>query len=179
MEKAVNKQVHKFHSEDIHYKASCSKSLKYLNYKSTSAGYPHPLVLIPTKTTFHAKKMAVKLKVTCGVYTLQATHATFNQSNVNSACKLCNDSPENIQHFILKCVELQPTRRPVINDINHELSKCELPPLNTFSEEEQISIIIDCTTINNLQVNHKYKYKHLNLNNIEFPCRRLCLISIT
>ena len=56
---------------------------------------------------------------------------------------------------------------------NKRTTKCGFPPLSTFPEEEQISIIIDYTTINNLQVNHKYKYKHLNLDNIEFQCRRL------
>jgi hypothetical protein len=87
--------------------------------------------------------IATKLKLATGSYILQQKRAKLIH-NENPTCKLCDAEDEDVEHFVLRCVCLQPIRSSYINDlfvIFHEATAkefLELPSIN------QIQIIMDC-----------------------------------
>ena len=106
-----------------------------------------------------------------GAYTLQSTSSSCNQSTVNPTCQLCNVAEETLEHFILHCAALDLVRTPVISDIDTVLSKTHSVKYHELSEDNQIQIILDCTT---LLKNHKNRKCSIErLSHLEFHNRRL------
>ena len=66
----------------------------------------------------------LKLKILCGVYTLQSTRASFNQNilYIDPTCQVCCSAPETLVHFILKCAVLLTIRNPIIYIYVYQLS---------------------------------------------------------
>ena len=87
--------------------------------------------------------IATKLKLATGSYILQQKRAKLIH-NEKPTCKLRDAEDEDVEHFILRCVYLQPIRSSYINDLSvifHETTAkefLELPSIN------QIQIIMDC-----------------------------------
>ena len=107
----------------------------------------------------------------CGAYTLQSMRLSCNQSTVNPTCQLCNVAEETLEHFILHCLALGSMRTPVKSDIDTVLSKTHSVKFHELSEDNQIQIILDCTT---LLKNHKNRKCSIErLSHLEFHNRRL------
>ena len=106
-----------------------------------------------------------------GTYILQTNRAAFNQNAVDDTCRLCNELPETMPHFLLMCSILAVVREPIISEIEVEYETITGKPWTVLPPEEKTSTIIDCTNIiGNIKVRDTQKEK---LNIIEFQCRRL------
>ena len=92
-------------------------------------------------------RIAAKLKMLCGAYTLQSTRSSCNQSAVNSTCQLCNIAEETVEHYILYCDALDLVRKPIIQDISSELNQNHSVKFHEPSEDTQLQIILDCTIL--------------------------------
>ena len=62
-------------------------------------------------------RIAARLKIVTGTYSLQTTRAAFNHNAVNHTCLACNEDNETSQHFLLDCSALQSCREPVMHQI--------------------------------------------------------------
>ena len=58
-----------------------------------------------------------------GTYTLQSNRAKFNQYKIDLTCTLCEEEPEDQEHFLLRCRSLSETRDPFTRKIEHILSE--------------------------------------------------------
>ena len=82
-----------------------------------------------------AMLIATKLKLATGSYILQQKRAKFIH-NEKPTCKLCDTEDEDVEHFILRCVCLQPIRSSYLNNLSiifHEATAknfMELPSSN-------------------------------------------------
>jgi hypothetical protein len=84
-----------------------------------------------------------KLKLATGSYILQQKRVKLIH-NEKPTCKLCDAEDEDVEHFILRCVCLQPIRSSYINDLSvifHETTAKEFLELSSIN---QIQIIMDC-----------------------------------
>ena len=69
------------------------------------------------------EKAGIKARLMTGTYVLQSNRAKFNQYSVYQTCLLCDDDPEDQEHFLLKCHSLSETRDPFIEMIRHVLTE--------------------------------------------------------
>ena len=134
-------------------------------------GKLHTIFQIGPRSVRDVNRIATKMKMFCGAYTIQSTRSSCNQSTVNLTCQLCNVAEETLEHFILHCAALGFVRTPIKADINTVLSKTHNVKFHELSEYNQIQIILDCTT---LLKNHKNrKCSTERLSHLEFYNRRL------
>ncbi|KAH3831757.1 hypothetical protein DPMN_105027 [Dreissena polymorpha] len=124
--------------------------LRHLNLQHVAIERPHPLLQIPSKSSCDANRALVKLKLMTGTYTLQSTRSRFNKSEVDPTCRICNCAEETMLHFLLECTVLDIVRKPILSDIKYDvyLLSCKATKLwDEHSLEEQVNIIIDCTSL--------------------------------
>ena len=88
-----------------------------------------------------------------------------------SICKLCEIETENMIHFLLKCIVLEPVRKQYIhrlNDIQAEMSNIKLTDM---SEENQLQILLD-----NSVLYSRTKQNEIILSKMEIISRQLIYI---
>ena len=93
--------------------------------------------------TMEITHIAVKLKILTGTYILQSNRAAFNKHQVDPTCVLCGQSSETLDHFILRCVELEDVRTSVLLDLSAYFYDICGIHFNTLSVDKQLQIIID------------------------------------
>ena len=62
-------------------------------------------------------RACLKAKLLTGTYNLQARRANFKTEDSDSKCKLCDEAPENREHFIVSCKALSEVREPYMSNI--------------------------------------------------------------
>ena len=62
-------------------------------------------------------RIHTKAKIVTGSYVLQVNRASFNQNQVSPTCMLCKNENETVEHFMLRCTELDLVRQPILDDI--------------------------------------------------------------
>ena len=139
-------------------------------------GKLHPLLQIEPNSVRDIPRLAVKLKLLCGVYVLQSTRASFNQNDIDPTCQVCSSSPETLLHFILECPILETIRNPIISDISFEYTKLNFTTkcFEDLSADNQLQIIMDCTVLFYTVNQNKKRVKYFEkLQQLEFQIRRL------
>jgi hypothetical protein len=121
--------------------------------------------------------MAIKLKLVTWTYILQDKRSKF-MLNESSICKLCEIETENMIHFLLKCIVLEPVRKQYIyrlNDIQAEISNIKLTDMSESTSDiiGQLSAVLsNKTKRDNINENgndiktvnlHTVRYRTLNL----------------
>ena len=117
----VNKVVNEHWKDIITVQASLYQSLQYLNLNGYQPGVVHKLLRIEPQSTRDVNRIATKLKLLCGAYTLQSNRSAYNKTEVNPTCQLCDCGDEDLEHFILKCTYLEYTRNPITSVIEREV----------------------------------------------------------
>ena len=169
--KNVHTAVDNYWKADILDMCQYYKTISNMNTSLFKPGKPHPILCVPVKSARDAARYPVQLKLITGTYVLQSNRSAFNKSEVDPTCKLCEQSDETLEHFILQCPELSGRRDPILNDINCELVSLGQPVLEAMLPCDRIKLLIDPTHIvtwNNL------KFKDVKkLEDLEFQCKRL------
>jgi hypothetical protein len=62
-------------------------------------------------------RIPIRLKIATGTYILQANRASFNRSQLNPICLLCENGEETLEHFLLTCNCLDGIRAPLVKEI--------------------------------------------------------------
>ena len=104
---------------------------------------------------------------------LQSFADTAILHQVDPTCVLCGQSSETLDHFILRCVELEDVRTSVLLDLSTYFYDICGIHFNTLSVDEQLQIIIDIGKSQVYQNCAELATFHVRMN-IERLCRRLC-----
>ena len=89
--------------------------------------------------------MTVKMSV--GTYILQSNRARFNQFTVAKVCSLCQLDDETLDHFLLRCRELQLTREPFIRQLVLTLETAEDTSSRRWAGEDVLRVILDASVL--------------------------------
>ena len=168
--KLISKNLNCYWREYLVRQTKLYKTLRYINLEQYKPGVLHTLLQIEPTSVRDTNRIAAKLKMLCGAYTLQSTRSSCNQSAVNPTCQLCNIAEETLEHFILYCDTLDLVRKPIIQDISSELNQNHGVKFHELSEDTQLQIILDCTILIKKQGNWKSVER---LSTVEFHNRRL------
>jgi hypothetical protein len=129
--KMVDKAIS--HYYETYYKNDAEErglsSIQYLSAKTLDFQQAATVWKQSTSSLQDTRKAIVKARLMTGTLSLQAQEAKFkrNQHPESPACKMCTEEPEDRQHFLLRCKELQPIRDSYmsrVKDIMREL-ECE------------------------------------------------------
>ena len=113
----------------------------------------------------------IKGKMLAGVYILQSTRASFNQTKI-TVCQLCNSADEDMPHFLTACPTLSSARKPSMSRLLEIIPRVYLHhPATGWSSQMMTQLILDCThpTISEVLP----LSKHL-INLVEKESRILC-----
>jgi len=140
---AIHADVERRWQEDIHEKSS----LKYLNADAIKVGTPHHMYTSVRPNRQDIQKSEVKAKLLTGTYTLQANRAAFNQYDVDPTCKICNQGPENREHFISTCNSTESVRKKYRDKIRMIFMQYpDVDPDELLSSPQKFTqVILDCT----------------------------------
>ena len=140
----VNQHVDQYWVDKIRFESTLYPSLLYLSTAPYACGKRHPLVQ-ELRNQQEIPRVRLKLKVVTGTYILQVNRSSFNQNRIDPTCLLCGEGEETMQHFILDCVALFPTRVPILQEIKDICN--ELYPVSDANTLMQI--ILDCYSLLN------------------------------
>lgn len=98
----VDKHVNDYWVERIKTKSALYSSLEYLSADEYYPGNRHWL-LQHTGVARDIPCIHVKLKLVTGTYILQVNRVEFNQNQIDPTCMLCNQEPETVDHFLIRC----------------------------------------------------------------------------
>ena len=110
-------------------------------------------------------RLPVKMKLLTSTYILQSTRAAFNQNEVNPTCQLCQETSEDMEHFLLNCKLLETSRNVIMTEISEKYRTLTNKTFHRLNTEQKIKVILDCTNIENILQS--------KLHTIEYHCRRL------
>jgi hypothetical protein len=116
--------------------------------------------------------MAIKLKLVTWTYILQEKRSKF-MLNESSICKLCEIETENMIHFLLKCIVLEPVRKQYIyrlNDIQAEISNIKLTDMSESTSDiiGQLSAVLSNKTKRDNIIENGNDIKTVNLHTVRY-----------
>ena len=124
--------------------------MKYLNVQLLGlSGRPHP-ALENVSTTQDCKKLRLHLKFLTGDY-LTNERISRDRQNFSSACYLCLDPTESIEHVLSTCKATAEVRRRLYPDLVNAVAKAQ-PNCSILrchpSTHILTQFILDCTSVN-------------------------------
>ena len=145
--------------------AALYSSLKYMNC-TFRQGKLHPILRVKCESTREATRLPARLRVLSGTYNLQVNRARFNQNAVSPLCPLCGTEDETLEHFLLRCINLQTVRDPILANIYDILREHDVTCV--MNSEDLIKLIADFS-----QILPSYLHNDTCGHEIEFHARRL------
>jgi hypothetical protein len=93
--------------------------------------------------------------------------------NESSICKLCEIETENMIHFLLKCIVLEPVRKQYIyrlNDIQAEISNIKLTDMSESTSDiiGQLSAVLSNKTKRDNIIENGNDIKTVNLHTVRY-----------
>ena len=82
-----------------------------------------------------------------GTYILLSNRARFNQFTVANVCPLCQLDDETLDHFLLRCRELQLAREPFINQLGLMLETAVDISSSRWAGEDVLRVILDASVL--------------------------------
>lgn len=86
----------------------------------------------------------VKLKLVTGTYILQVNRVAFNQNQIDPTCMMCNQEPETVDHFLIRCSTLNQVRKPIMDSILRCVERFMQVPVE---DEVLVRLLLDCTGV--------------------------------
>ncbi|MEW8546332.1 MAG: reverse transcriptase family protein [Candidatus Thiodiazotropha sp.] len=123
--------------------ARLKSSLRYLNFENYKVGSVHQLWSSAKYNQFSVHKAFTQVKLSLGIYILQSNRARFNQFAVSKLCPLCLCEEESLEHFLLRCGELQVVREPYVHRIRLLLESTMDITARSWSGDDLVRLILD------------------------------------
>ncbi|CAC5369939.1 unnamed protein product [Mytilus coruscus] len=87
-------------------------------------------------------------KFTFYTYTLQSTRAKFSRNTIQPYCKLCKESDETIEHFLLDCISLSDARQRYMEKLFKILREIEGGgTIDVINDGLLLEFILDCSAL--------------------------------
>ena len=96
--------------------AKLKSSLKNINWNMRSRLEPHHVWTTVDPNTKDVQRAAVKPRMITGTYMLQEQKAKFYHDQ-DASCPLCNQESETLEHFLLRCQQLDKTRQSHLQQV--------------------------------------------------------------
>ena len=135
----IKDATNKFYRKNILEEMESKTTLKYLAIQENPLDEPHPIYKYIGPDPHDVEKAAIKARLLTGTYTLQTDKHRFNQYEVDKTCQLCNQEPEDREHFILQCTVLTEVRQKYVPEL------LELVPSEGTENEDLLQLILDST----------------------------------
>ena len=165
----TDKHINQYWTSWIISQSKLYSSLKYMS-KTLNLGKCHPAIKPYQKSIRDVNRIPVKSKILTGTYILQTTRVKFNQNEVNPTCQICKIEDETLEHFLLKCKELDQSRDPIMQDILQVINELILQD-QSFTKFSLLQLVIDC----HLNISDKPSPIIVELlETLQFYSRRLC-----
>lgn len=144
----VKKGIDEYWSKRWDEEKSSKSTLKYLSIQDKPTENAHNILKAVNNNQFKVRKAEVKTKIATGTYPLQALKSKFSKKPISPKCKLCNQSDEDIKHFLLICKGLEDIRKPLMSDIIFKMNDILGGGIERIKNEEMlIQAIIDCSSL--------------------------------
>ena len=144
--KLVKSTVLGYWSTKLQLQAKEKSTLKFLAIENMSTSSPSLAVNGIHPNTRDVQRGRTKLRLLTGTYLLQSNRAKFNNSVPDPTCQLCNDAPEDVHHFISKCLRLEEKRANLLHPIIQQLGGISSPAVNSLFRNDRLTrLILDCT----------------------------------
>ena len=78
-----------------------------------------------------------------GIYILQSNKARFNQFAVSKQYPLCCREDESVEHFLLRCRDLQIVREPYVHQIWLLLESSMDTTARAWTGDDMVQLIMD------------------------------------
>ena len=141
IKKHQNIYWHKLCTED----QATKSSLQYLQIQEKPLSSPHNIWSSVGNDPVSVKAGEIKVRLVTQTYLLQTVKAKHNK-HVSPLCTLCQEANEDVEHFLLNCKALNPTRRRHLQKIKTHMDNIRnglyQDILNTGS---LIQLVMDCT----------------------------------
>ena len=115
-----------------------------MNTEVCGIGIPHPLWKAVNTNKIEVMRGMVKAKLLTGKYLLQTSVSVQSGGKISPVCLMCNEGPENREHFLIKCRELAVTRIPYLRELESVLEQAEWLRIKG-SRQLLAQLVIDCT----------------------------------
>ena len=94
----------------------------------------------------------IKVKTLTGFYVLQSNHSKLNKSEVSPICLICKLAPEDLRHFLLKCLSLHVRGVGYLGELEQVLLRAVPGCAAQFlvDVETLCRIVMDCTVLDGL-----------------------------
>ena len=92
-------------------------------------------------------KAFVHVKISVGTYILQSNRAHFTRFTVAKVCPLYLLDDETLDHFLLRCRELQLTREPFIRQLVLTLETAVDTSSRRWAGEDVLRVILDASVL--------------------------------
>ena len=113
-----------WHERELRRKALSNSKMAYLNVQLTGlSGHPHP-VLHNITNTQEAKKLRVHLKFLTSDYLTNERRAKDNPA-LSSACVLCSDPLDSIEHVMVTCRATSEVTRRIYPELVNAISQVQ------------------------------------------------------
>ena len=153
----------------LHDAASKAKSsLRHVHVPSLRLGSIHPVWHYVKCQMRDINRGRIKAKLLGGTYTLQATKARFNASEVDATCQLCQSDPEDTEHFILSCPAHAAVRQSLLPQLQSEV------PTNIWKNLASEPAAFTSCILDSNAACHMNLINKDNILNWEFQTRILC-----
>ena len=126
-----------------------NSKMSLLNVQLLSlSGPPHP-ALLNIHTTQDVKRLRPHLKFLTGDYPHGVT-LSHNQSNISSACKLCDNAVDSTEHVLSVCRATADCRQRIYPELMNIVARVQPTSqlLVQHTSEQLTQFITDCTSIN-------------------------------
>ena len=139
----VKCQITKYWEKVIIAEASLKSTLRYLNFENCKAGRVHQLWSSARYNQHSVHKAFIHVTLSLGTYILQSNKARFNQFAVSKLCPLCYWEDESVEHFLLRCCDLQVVREPYVHQIWLLLESSMDTIARAWTGDDMVQLIMD------------------------------------
>ena len=141
----VRRQVDDYWVKTVMTQAALYSSLTYLQVESYKPEARHPIIR-EAQGVKDVPRIHTKSKIVTGSYVLQVNRASFNQNQVIPTCMLCKNENETVEHFMLRCTELDLVIQPILDDIAQVSQRFGIA-IDRENSEEFLQLLLYSTAI--------------------------------
>ena len=142
-----------YHEIMLRESASSLSSLYYFKPNFMSLTKPHPLWTSCCENSYEVSKAIIEAKLISGRYRTDRLARHF-QGSSNGDCRMCDEAvPGTIEHLLLQCPSLEPTRSKMFKSVTerHDFSALTKTIIcDVFSSPvltDKVQLLLDCSCL--------------------------------
>ena len=165
--KMINQRTNQYWKETCETEKSGKSTLHYLQIQNQPLKQVHNVWKSVKHNISDVKAAEVKARILTQTYLVQSKRAKYDQK-INPVCTLCRKEEENLDHFLLRCAQLESIRRKHLDKIKECINNVVDNRYERIERDGKLlQLILDCTS---RKINCDVKEQEL----IESMTRAMC-----